>query len=112
MVLDLGNVDLPCHAGALLIDDFNNRSPCRVWPAADFVLEERLQKDHSTMDKFRAVARQSYLDMGMPKVGREVIGLYSTRKEAEDACIEFVKSRGDRFRTAYDDCIVELVRSS
>jgi hypothetical protein len=64
------------------------------------------------MDKFRAVARQSYLDRGMPKVGREVIGLYSTRKEAEDACIEFVKSRGDSFRTAYDDCIVELVRSS
>ena len=64
------------------------------------------------MDKFRAVARQSYLDMGMPKVGREVIGLYSTRKEAEDACIEFVKSRGDSFRKAYDDCIVELVRSS
>jgi hypothetical protein len=60
-------------------------------------------------DKFRAVARQSYLDMGMPKVGREVIGLYPTRKEAEDACTEFVKSRGDRFRTAYDDCIIELV---
>ena len=64
------------------------------------------------MDKFRAVARQSYLDKGMPKVGREVIGLYSTRKEAEDACIAFVKSRGDSFRPAYDDCIVELVRCS
>jgi hypothetical protein len=48
--------------------------------------------------------------MGMPKVGREVIGLYSTRKEAEDACMAFVKSRGDSFRPAYDDCIVELVR--
>jgi hypothetical protein len=34
-------------------------------------------------DKFRAVARRSYLDMGMPKVGRELIGLYPTRKEAE-----------------------------
>jgi hypothetical protein len=79
----------------------------------EFVLPEHLQKGPpSMMDKFRAVARQSYLDMGMPKVGREVIGLYSTRKEAEDACIEFVKSRGDSFRTAYDDCIVELVRSS
>jgi hypothetical protein len=60
-------------------------------------------------DKFRAVARQSYLDMGMPKVGREVIGLYPTRKEAEDACTEFMRSRGDRFRAAYDDCIIELV---
>ena len=63
-------------------------------------------------DKVRAVARQSYLDRGMPRVGREVIGFYATRKEAEDACIEFVKSQGDSFRTAYDDCIVELVRSS
>jgi hypothetical protein len=60
-------------------------------------------------DKFRAVARRSYLDVGMPKVGREVIGLYPTRKEAEDACTEFVKSQGDRFRAAYDDCIIELV---
>jgi hypothetical protein len=64
-----------------------------------------------TNEKSLAVARQSYLDMGMPKVGREVIGLYSTRKEA-DACIAFVKSRGDSFRPAYDDCIVELVRCS
>ena len=64
------------------------------------------------MDKFRAVARQSYLDMGMPKVGREVIEVYSTRKKAEDACSEYLKARGDSFRTAYDDCIVELVRSS
>ena len=63
-------------------------------------------------DNFRAVARQSYLDMGLPRVGREVIGLYRTRKEAEAACAEFVKSRGDRFRTAYDDCIVELVREA
>jgi hypothetical protein len=61
------------------------------------------------MNKFRAVARQSYLDMGMPRVGREVIGLYVTRKEAEEACTEFVKSQGDSFRAAYDDCIIELV---
>ena len=60
-------------------------------------------------DKFRAVARQSYLDMGMPKVGREVIGLYATRQEAEAACIAFKKTRGDRFRAAYDDCVIELV---
>jgi len=64
------------------------------------------------MNKFRAVARQSYLDMGMPRVGREVIGLYLTRKEAEEACTEFVKSQGDSFRAAYDDCIVELVLES
>ena len=61
------------------------------------------------MDKFRAVARRSYLDMGMPKVGREVVGLYLTRKDAEDACTEFVKSQGDSFKAAYDDCIIELV---
>jgi hypothetical protein len=60
-------------------------------------------------DTFRAVARQSYLDRGMPKVGREVIGVYPTRGEAEAACTEFMKSRGDRFRAAYDDCIIELV---
>jgi hypothetical protein len=36
-------------------------------------------------DKFRVVARRSYLDSGMPKVGREVIGLYLTRAEAEVA---------------------------
>ncbi len=60
-------------------------------------------------DKFRAVARQSYLDKGMPRVGREVIGLYPTRSEAEAACTEFMKSRGDDFRAAYDDCIIELV---
>ncbi len=60
-------------------------------------------------DKFRAVFRRSYVDMGMPKVGREVIGLYPTRKEAADACSEFVKSNGDSFRAAYDDCIIELV---
>jgi hypothetical protein len=45
----------------------------------------------------------------MPKVGREVVGLYRTREEAEDACTEFVKSHRDSFRAAYDDCIVELV---
>jgi hypothetical protein len=45
----------------------------------------------------------------MPKVGREVVGLYLTRQEAENACIEFVKSHGDSFRAEYDDCIVELV---
>jgi hypothetical protein len=60
-------------------------------------------------DKFRVVARRSYLDSGMPKVGREVIGLYLTRSEAEAACIEFLKSHADSFRTEYDDCIVELV---
>jgi len=60
-------------------------------------------------NKFRAVARRCYLDLGMPKVGREVVGLYSTRKEAEDACTEFVKSHGDSFRPEYDDCVVELV---
>jgi hypothetical protein len=61
------------------------------------------------MCTFRAVARQSFLDMGTPRVGREVIGLYPTRKEAEDACSAFIKSQGARFRPAYDDCIVELV---
>jgi hypothetical protein len=61
------------------------------------------------MNRFRAVVRRCYLDRGMPKVGREVLGIYPTRKEAEDACTEFVKAQGDRFRTAYDDCIVELV---
>jgi hypothetical protein len=61
------------------------------------------------MDKFRAIARRSYLDMGMPRVGREVIGAYPTRKEAEEACTEFVKSQGASFRAAYDDCIIELV---
>jgi hypothetical protein len=45
----------------------------------------------------------------MPKVGREVVGVYLTRKEAEDACTEFVRSHGDSFRAEYDDCIVELV---
>ena len=60
-------------------------------------------------DKFRAVARRSYLNKGMPRVGREVIGLYPTRKEAEEACSDFVKLQGDRFRAAYDDWIVELV---
>jgi hypothetical protein len=61
------------------------------------------------MDKFRAVVRRCYLDRGTPKVGREVLGLYPTRKEAEDACTEFVKVQGDCFRAAYDDCIIELV---
>ena len=60
-------------------------------------------------DKYRAVARRCYLDMGMPRVGREVIGLYPTRKEAEDECTEFVKCQGDSFRAAYDDCIIEVV---
>ena len=60
-------------------------------------------------DKFRAVVRRSYLDLGTPKVGREVVGVYLTRKEAEDACTEFVSSHGDSFRAEYDDCIVELV---
>jgi hypothetical protein len=39
-------------------------------------------------DKFRAVARRCYQDMGIPRVGREVVGLYPTRKEAEDACTQ------------------------
>ena len=60
-------------------------------------------------DKFRAVARRCFLDMGIPRVGREVLGLYPTRKEAEEACIQFVKSQGDSFRAAYDDCIIEVV---
>jgi hypothetical protein len=60
-------------------------------------------------DKFRAVVRRSYLDLGTPKVGREVVGVYLTRKEAEDACTEFVRSHGDSFRAQYDDWIVELV---
>jgi hypothetical protein len=60
-------------------------------------------------NRFRAVARRSYLDRGTPRVGREVIGLYSTRQEAEEACTEFVKLQGDRFRAAFDDCVVELV---
>ena len=59
-------------------------------------------------DSFRAVARRSYLDLGIPKVGREVVGLYATRKEAEDACTEFVKFHADTFRADYDDCVVEL----
>jgi hypothetical protein len=46
--------------------------------------------------------------LGTPKVGREVVGVYLTRKEAEDACTEFVSSHGDSFRAEYDDCIVEL----
>ena len=61
------------------------------------------------MDRFRAVIRRCYLDRGMPKVRREVLGLYPTPKKAEDACTEFVKAQGDRFRAAFDDCIVELV---
>ena len=60
-------------------------------------------------DKFRVVARRSYLDRGVPRVGREIIGLYPTRKEAEDACSEFVKSHSDNFRAEYDDCVIELV---
>jgi hypothetical protein len=60
-------------------------------------------------DRFRAVVRRSYLDLGKPKVGREVIGLYPPRTEAADACTEFVKANGDSFRAAYDDCIIELV---
>jgi hypothetical protein len=59
--------------------------------------------------KFRAVARRSYLELGVPRVGREVLGLYATRVEAEDACTAFVKSEGDHFRADYDDWIIELV---
>jgi hypothetical protein len=61
-------------------------------------------------DRFRAVARRSYLELGMPKVSREVVGLFHTRQEAEDACSEFAMSPSTGFRAAYDDCIVELVR--
>jgi hypothetical protein len=60
-------------------------------------------------DKFRAIARRSYLNKGLPRVGREVIGVYPTRNEAEDACSEFVKLQGDGFRATYDDWIIELV---
>jgi hypothetical protein len=60
-------------------------------------------------NKFRAVARRCYLDFGLPKVGREVVGTYRTRKEAEAACTEFVKAQDASFRAAYDDCVVELV---
>jgi hypothetical protein len=60
-------------------------------------------------NNYRAVVRRSYLDLGMPRVGREVIGLYSTRKEAEHACAEYVTSHGESFRPEYDDCIIELV---
>jgi hypothetical protein len=63
----------------------------------------------SMPNKFRAVVRRNYLDLGMPRVGREVIGLYQTRKEAEHACAEFVKSHGDGFRVDYDDCLIEFV---
>jgi hypothetical protein len=66
------------------------------------------ERNGAMPDKFRAVARRSYLDLGMPKVGREVVGLYATRKEAEDACTEYVKCHADVFRAEYDDCIVEL----
>jgi hypothetical protein len=59
--------------------------------------------------KFRAVARRCYLDSGLPRVGREVVGIYPTRKEAEAACTEFVKAQDGSFRAAYDDCVVELV---
>jgi hypothetical protein len=59
--------------------------------------------------KFRAVARRCYLDLGIPKVGREVVGTYPTRQEAEAACTEFVKAQDASFRSAYDDCVVELV---
>lgn len=60
-------------------------------------------------NRFRAVARRSHLELGFPKVSREVVGLFPTRQEAEDACTEFAKSQGNSFRAAYDDCIVELV---
>jgi hypothetical protein len=60
-------------------------------------------------DKFRAVVRRSYLERGVPRVSREVIGLYPTRKEAENACSDFANAQGDRFRGAYDDCMIELV---
>jgi hypothetical protein len=46
--------------------------------------------------------------LGIPKVGREIVGTYSTRKEAEAACTEFVHANPS-FRVAYDDCVVELV---
>jgi hypothetical protein len=49
------------------------------------------------------------LDFGLPRVGREVVGTYPTRKEAEAACTEFVKAQDANFRAAYDDCVVELV---
>jgi len=63
-------------------------------------------------DKFRAIARRCYLDRGIPRVGREVVGLYSTRAEAQDACAEYVKSHADSFRPQFDDCSIELVVES
>lgn len=65
--------------------------------------------DDSVSNKFIAIARRSYLDLGMPRVGREVIGHYPTRGAAEDACTEYVKSQGERFRADYDDCVVEAL---
>jgi hypothetical protein len=62
-------------------------------------------------DTFRAVIRRSYLESGMPRVSREVAGLFPTRKEAEEACSRFAKAQGDAFRAAYDDWVVELVRA-
>lgn len=59
--------------------------------------------------KYRAVARRSAMVGGFPRVGREEVGLYSSRTQAETACREFVKSHATDFRSAYDDCIVELV---
>ena len=60
-------------------------------------------------NSFIAIARRCYLELGMPRVGREVIGHYPTRVAAEDACAEYVKSQGERFRADYDDCVVEIL---
>jgi hypothetical protein len=69
MVLDLGNVDLPGHAGALLMDDFNNdplphvacrRPGSRLRDAGAFA-----KGTTSMMDKFRAVARTRFLSPGI-----------------------------------------------
>jgi hypothetical protein len=60
-------------------------------------------------DTFRAVIRRSFLESGVPRVSREVVGFFPTRKEAEEACNQFAKSQGDAFRAAYDDWVVERV---
>jgi len=45
----------------------------------------------------------------MPRVAREVVGVYLTRQEAEDACAQYLRSHPDSFRAEYDDCVVELI---
>lgn len=63
-------------------------------------------------DHYRAVARRSVVEVGFPRVGREVVGVYATRTQAETACSEYIQSLGKGYRAAYDDCIVELIVDS